>query len=147
MLSATKAAGKDAGVGAVAFVYTGGGGCQEAEVTRRVWTSNKQREGMEGVAVWMWTLQQRKDGADWKPSAKLFNPHSRPGPDQHNSPGNWRLDTPDVFPSSSHSVCEVSDNVCVCLCLTSDLMVKTPYWSPGVLWTSNLDHLQQRFTL
>lgn len=93
------------------------------------------------------------DRADWKPSAKLFNPHSRPGPDQQNAPGNWRLDTPDVFPSSSHSVCEISDNVCVCvcvpferLCLTSDLMVKTPYWSPGVLWTSNLDHLQQRFT-
>lgn len=79
---------------------------------------------MEGVAVWMWTLLQRKDRADWKlSSAKLFNPHSRPGPDQQISPGNWRLDTPDVFPSSSHS-----DNVRVMferLCLTSDLMAKT----------------------
>lgn len=60
---------------AVAFVYMGGGGGQEAEVTRKLWTSNKQTERMEGVAVWMLTLLQRQD-RDWKPSAKLFNPAS-----------------------------------------------------------------------
>lgn len=95
-LSGTETAGKDAGRGAVAFVYMRGG-CQEAKVTRRVWTSNKQRAGVEGVAVWRRTLLQRKDRADWNPSAKLFNPHLQSRPDQQNSPGTWQLDPPDAF--------------------------------------------------
>lgn len=77
MLSGTKTAGKDAAVGerSSSICLYGWGGGQEAEVTRKLWTSNKQTERMEGVAVWMLTLLQRQD-RDWKPSAKLFNPAS-----------------------------------------------------------------------
>lgn len=56
--------------------------------------------------------------ADWKPSAKLSNPHW-PGPVLQSSPGDWQQDTPDVCPHS--------------------------YWSPGAQGTSSLEHLQHRF--
>lgn len=101
MLSRTKSAGKDAAVGggssSICLDGGGGSGSRGGKESLDLKQTDRRDRGSRRLDADA-TAEERQ--ADWKPSAKLFNPHSWPGPDQQSSPGNWQQDTPDVFPYS-----------------------------------------------